>query len=246
MLLCLKLCLDTAREFPRDGRSVPYNPIGSKPTQPRRMTMTTKDSASANGNGSIEAAQAPAIDTDTLREIAAAESATKTGGTDTGTAPMSAVPEPVVLQPTMTPPPREPGLDEPAHHADRETIPDHPDYVPGTTNPRTTRRIVYGVMAAAVVAALLIFGRLFTGSAAETEQVKAPAVPTAGQPAPAPAAAIVPKDADATECATMGVSTDTFRDGWCKGRAPGAYLLADDTMAYCSCAKPRKMASSGK
>jgi hypothetical protein len=215
------------------------------------MTMTTKESAPANGNGSTPDAHAtaPGIDTDTLREIAAAEQATGTAGTDTGTAPMSAVPEPVaVQQTTISPPPREPGLDEPEQHnaGDRETIPD-PEHVPGTTNPRTTRKIVYGVIAAAVIAALLVFGRLFSGTAADAEQAQAPVVtPPVNQPVAQAAATVVPKDTDATECATMGVSTDTFRPGWCTGRAPGAYLLADDTMAYCSCAKPRKAAPSGK
>lgn len=209
--------------------------------------MTTKDTAPANGSTPDAQASKDGIDTDTLREIAAAEQATETAGTDTGTAPMSAVPEPVVVpQTTISPPPREPGLDEPEQHnaGDRETIPEH---VPGTTNPRTTRKIVYGVIAAAVLAALLVFGRLLTGTAADTEQANAPIVQTPiSQPAAQAAATVVPKDTDATECATMGVSTDTFRTGWCTGRAPGAYLLADDTMAYCSCAKPRKVAASGK
>lgn len=210
--------------------------------------MPTKESAPINGNGSTPDAPADGIDTDTLREITAAEQATGTAGTKNGTAPMSAAPEPVVVkQTTISPPPRELGLDEPEQHnaGDRETTPD-PEHVPGTTNPRTTRKILYVAAAVALLAGLLILGRLFTRATADTEQVKMPVLTPVSQPAAQAAATVVPKDTDATECATMGTSTDTFRDGWCKGRAPGAYLLADDTMAYCSCAKPRKTAAAGK
>ncbi|HJV33423.1 MAG TPA: hypothetical protein VJ694_05340, partial [Patescibacteria group bacterium] len=197
--------------------------------------MTTKDTASANGNGSTpDADTLHGIDTDTLREMAAAEKATGTAGTDTGTEPMPAVPEPAaVQQTTISPPPREPGgLDTAEPDAgDRETIPEH---VPGTTNPRTTRKILYVAGAIALLAGLLVFGRLLSGSStADAEQAQAPIVQTpVSQPVAQAAATVVPKDTDATECATMGTSTDTFRPGWCKDRAPGAYLLADDTMAY--------------
>lgn len=210
--------------------------------------MTTKESAPANGSTPDTHTTAPGIDTDTLREIAAAEQATGTAGTDTGTAPMSAVPEPVVVQQTtISPPPHEPGLIEPEHTnaGDRETIPD-PEHVPGTANPRTTRKILYVAAALALLAGLIVFGRLFSGATADAEQVRTPVLNPISQPVAQAAAAVVPKDTDATECATMGMSTDTFRDGWCTGRAPGAYLLADDTMAYCSCAKPRKTAATGK
>jgi hypothetical protein len=210
--------------------------------------MTTKETASAsNGNGSTPGAVAPMIDTDTVREIAAAEVADPPAGTDTGTAPMSAVPEPVGQPPmAYVPPPREPGLtaEPPLNEGDRDTISD--EHVPGTTNPRTTRKIVLVALGLGILAALLVGARLFSGTAADTETTRTPApvsAPLAGKPATA--AAVVPKDTDATECASMGVSTDTFRDGWCTGRAPGAYLLADDTLAYCSCAKPRK-AAAGK
>ncbi len=215
--------------------------------------MTTKETASANGNGSTTATPAPAtgIDTDTLREIANAEQATGSAGTSTGTEPMPAVPEPVAVPPAAnvapTPSATEPGTDAGAPQREWDNDPpDGHEHVPGTANPRTTRKIVYGVIAAAVIAALLVFGRLLTGTAADTEQVKTPVLTPVSQPVAQAAATVVPKDTDATECATMGVSTDTFRDGWCTGRAPGAYLLADDTMAYCSCAKPRKAAASGK
>jgi hypothetical protein len=125
--------------------------------------------------------------------------------------------------------------------AERPTIPDvrPPAHEENEVPAGMKSRRNLGIAAAVAVLAALLGIAIFMAYHLGTRNAGVTVV-TKPAAAPVPAPGLVPKDLDDSACTyALAPQGESYKDGWCKGRSAGAYLFADDTIAFCACGKPR-------